>query len=76
MRRIDVLAIELFGLVVGALTLGVAHVGAVPACGRQIDPSLHRPPARTALTAIAEPAVLMTERVKNEVRLARGNLYR
>lgn len=29
-RRIDVLAIGLFGLAVGALTLGVAQVGAIP----------------------------------------------
>jgi hypothetical protein len=30
LRRIDVLAIGLFGLAVGALTLGVAQVGAIP----------------------------------------------
>ena len=29
-RRIDVLAIGLFGLAVGALTLGVAQIGGIP----------------------------------------------
>ena len=29
-RRIDVLAIGLFGLAVGALTLGVAQMGGIP----------------------------------------------
>lgn len=33
-RRIDVLAIGLFGLAVGALTLGVAQIGAIPASNK------------------------------------------